>query len=216
MFIYLRNPQTQEVVSGEDTSFGAMYDSWVILTEQEVVDYLEEYQIVIDTASINRIKLDMINTLKSNRELANAKFVTAEALEIIFDEEESEFITTENLVNFKFKLNPTGYSQTAPAAICLGVIVRGTANLAYFARYSCEIFDGEGLRKGYVRLDKDVAEFVVDTSSTRTINNTSTCNMVENQINSIVIIEDEENPENNFTYAQCLEALSLINLNPFE
>ena len=200
--IYLKEPITDNIVKFEnEDQIGAGFSDWEVLTQDEANDY-----------ELSQAKLDKIAQLKKNRDIANiAPMVSHQAKEMIFDEVEDDFIVTNNNVYFKFKLDPTGFSQTESTTICIAVIMTGAVNPAYYLRYSCEIIEGENLRKGYVAITPQVAGSIMTHGSNRITENTSICNDIESQINAIEIIENED-PEIAVTYEEALEALNKIDI----
>jgi hypothetical protein len=177
--IYLKNPATGQVITGE--AFGIYFDSWETPSQSE-----------IDAYKLQEAKTSKIAQLKINRDNANiADMVSHQGFEII-QTNKGSFQTTENLVYFRFKIASTNNPASEPNSVCFGVIFNSYNNPLYQLRYSCTIIDENSTRKGYVAIDKVLASSIMSHAIIRNTNNISLCNQIEKQINSCTTLEEVE------------------------
>lgn len=170
---YLKNPTTGEIVKGE--AFGAAFDFWQELTESE-----------IETHELTQAKLSKIAQLKINRNAALEKSHEAsKAFEIIDD-------ALGNEVYFEFSTKSTGIPLTEPKSI-LDIALKNIN-----VKYSCEIIENGVRRKGYVLLNKELAEVLESHLTDRSNTDVKYANDLEAEINACTTLEELNNININF------------------
>jgi len=137
-------------------------------------------------------KLAKISKLKENRDEANIKPMTSHEAEELIEDIPGNFIKTGNKVYFSFNTAPTGNPATEPSSICIAVIIKGMSNSSYYLRYSCQIIEGETIRKGYVAMDLSLGSSLMSHAELRNTNNVSHCNTVEKEIDDCSSLPDLE------------------------
>ena len=170
---YLKNPETNEVVKGEN--FGAFFNSWIELTQNE-----------IDVYELEQAKLTKIAQLKANRNAAlERSHESSQAFEIIGDE-------LGNKVYFEFSTKSTGIPLTEAKSI-LDIALKNIN-----VKYSCEIIENGVRRKGYVLLNKELAENLEFHLTDRSNKDVKYANDLEVEINACTTIEEIEEIDINF------------------
>lgn len=170
---YLQNPETNQIVKGEE--FGSFFDNWQKLTENEIEAY-----------KLNQAKLEKIAQLKSNRNAALEKtWVTSMAYEWGKEEEPK--------VYFEFSTKSTGIVLTEPHTIIFGALLSSEP-----IKYSCKIIEGENKREGYIILNQEIAERLSSHLRFDGTNYVGYANEKEVEINACTTIEEIEEIDINF------------------
>ena len=170
---YLKNPATNEIVKGE--SFGAFFDAWVELTQEE-----------IDVYKLEQAKLAKIAKLKANRNAALEKtWIASTAHEWEKEQEPKVF--------FEFSVKSTGIVLTEPHTIVFGALLSVVP-----IKYSCKIIEGENRREGYIVLNQEVAGKLSNHLRDDGTIYVTYANDLEAEINACTTIEEVESININF------------------
>ena len=134
---------------------------------------------------LEQAKLTKIAQLKANRNAALESSHETQAFEIIDD-------TLGNKVRFEFSTKATGIPLTEPKSI-LDIALKNIN-----VKYSCEIIENGVRRKGYVLLNKEIAENLEFHLTDRSNTNVKYANDLEAEINACTTIEEVESININF------------------
>ena len=130
--------------------------------------------------------------MKINRDASNLRPLTSgQAFEIV-ESEPHEFTKTTNKVYFAFSLAATSQPSTDPNSIILGTIINSLANPSFCLRYSCAIIEGKLIRKGYVAIDRVVANEVQLHITQRIQDSIAYANTIEKQLIAATSLEELE------------------------
>jgi hypothetical protein len=168
----------------EDSGNGIEIKGWTLPIDKPT--FTPEESILSDR------KNKRISDLKINRDAYLLQdYVSHQAIELQLNEDGEPAIEGES-VYFRFKCKPTGNPASEPNSILIGVISISQSFEGYYITYSCDIIEGDSIRKGYIKLDVPTAIQLISHIQDRNTGAIRMTNEREAAINNATSLEEIE------------------------